>query len=70
MTARQIKIARSRLNWTQERLGKELGFNGFCISRYERGSKIPKSVELAIQFLLAKRRIAENKIFDRNGSPE
>lgn len=56
MTARQMKIARSRLNWSQEKLGKELGFKVFCISRYERGFKIPKSVDLAMRYLLFRER--------------
>ncbi len=51
MTARQMKIARSRLDWSQKRLAKELGFKIFCISRYENGSKIPKSVDLAMRYL-------------------
>ncbi|HDY89031.1 MAG TPA: hypothetical protein ENH82_13075 [bacterium] len=56
MTARQMKIARSRLNWSQKRLAKELGFKVFCISRYENGYNIHKSVDLAMRYLLIRER--------------
>lgn len=63
MTSEQLKIARSRLNWSQVRLAKELDLTVFTISRYERGDKIPRSVELAVEFILAKRREMEKKMF-------
>lgn len=56
MTSRQLKIARYRLNWSQVRLAKELGFKSYCISRYENGAKIPKSVGLAMRYLLIRER--------------
>lgn len=62
MTSRQLKIARSRLGWSQKRLAKELGVTIFTISKYENHDsnpgesrymkKIPRVVDLAMRFLL------------------
>lgn len=63
MTSRQLKIARSRLGWSQKRLAKELGLTIYTISRYENyesdaayGKKIPKVVDLAMRYLLGEAR--------------
>ncbi len=53
MTSRQLKIARTvKLKWTQKKLADELGFRSYCISKYERGARIPLTTELAIRYLM------------------
>lgn len=59
MTSRQLKIARSRLGWSQKRLAKELGVTIYTISRYENylspgsyAKKIPRVFDLALRYLL------------------
>lgn len=62
MTSRQLKIARSRLGWSQVKLAKELGVTVFTLSKYENldkyprdskyRKKIPRTFDLAMKFLL------------------
>lgn len=54
MTSGQLKLARQKLKWTQKRLADELGFRSYCISKYERGARIPRTTELAIRYLMIK----------------
>jgi len=62
LTSRQLKIARSKLGWSQKRLAKELGLTIYTVSRYENyesdakyGKKIPKVVDLAMRHLLSRK---------------
>lgn len=53
MTSRKLKLARTvKLKWTQKKLGEELGLRSYCISKYERGAKIPRTTELSIRYLM------------------
>jgi transcriptional regulator with XRE-family HTH domain len=56
MTGQQLRRARLRMDLEQKELALLLEINSNTISRYETDSlKIPKTVELAVRYLVLKR---------------
>lgn len=57
MNIEQFKEARAKLGRTQEGLARDLGVSVFTVNRWECGGRsIPGPVELAMRYLLSRRR--------------
>ena len=59
MTPKELKSRREALRLTQAQLARELGLDSITVSRYERGVyPIPKHIELAVEALEWRRKVA------------